>query len=447
MSCDESLLVTELKRIARSGKQYRYEFVFTDWETDFLRFYASQPNYNISKRSVFLTVTVEREKRKSTFRVTDPSLESVAERIDEAKSSLDVLPSDPHFTDFETDRGVYRYKDFPDSVTSVPLEWKLDIVKRLSGAVESHGFGLYGTFITQKVRKRIVNSNGLDKLFYHSPVMLETKAVSRANMATVLESFGGANLGSFDEAGFAESLAAKIHNAQLPVTDVEPGNYEVILGPHALQEFLEYFLIDAEGRTLDTGESFFEGKVGQKILPESVTVLSDPAREGLVPYPYNSDGHLAGRLPIIEKGVFRNFILDKYYADKLKMKNNGSVGSRALVFEKGNTPLESMIGGMKRGLYISTIHYMNFINIKETSVTGLTRDGTFLVENGRIVNLVNNLRYTVKISDILENITAVGDRLYPVPRSDNYFEFHLSCGLVPHVRSSKFAISSTTGTI
>jgi predicted Zn-dependent protease len=90
---------------------------------------------------------------------------------------------------------------------------------------------------------------------------------------------------------------------------------------------------------------------------------------------------------------------------------------------------------------------MNFINVKETSLTGLTRDGTFLIENGKITKVINNLRFTEKISSILENITEIEKNSFVIPFSSNYGAFEISSVKMPHVKVAKFHITSSTKTI
>ena len=128
------------------------------------------------------------------------------------------------------------------------------------------------------------------------------------------------------------------------------------------------------------------------------------------------------------------------------LKKNGNRGNN-LVIEKGEINFDNMIKSVKKGLYISSLHYMNFINAKETSVTGLTRDGTFLIEDGKMTKVVNNLRFTEKLTRILENIIEIEDKQYTVPFSDNYGSFSIQSSLAPHVKLSKFKISSSTETI
>ena len=90
---------------------------------------------------------------------------------------------------------------------------------------------------------------------------------------------------------------------------------------------------------------------------------------------------------------------------------------------------------------------MNFINRKETSVTGLTRDGTFLIENGKLTKAVNNLRFTEKISDVINGITDIENHSYTIPSSSNYGEFSIYSARMPHVKVKGFKISSSTRTV
>ncbi|HOW51358.1 MAG TPA: metallopeptidase TldD-related protein [bacterium] len=437
----------ELKKIMARFPGYGFRFRYLDWETDFLRFYRSQANYNISKRTVVLNGTVEREKRKFSFQIADPDGAKATAMVERAVSLLNDLPPDPDFTSFEDDPTQYDYHGFVKAADSAPLSRKLDILEQAAAAAGPLGFDIYGTFITVNSDGFLLQSNGLDKRIFVSPLMLDMKAVKRDTGVTVINSFGGTSLDGLDPAAFMAELARKMKWATLPITDVAPGDYTVILGPQAVHTFLSYLLSAAYGQALDGGVSFFEGKEGKPLFPPALTVASRPDHPQLIPFPYNGDGHIARPLSFIDKGVFRDFVMNHYYAHKLNRPKNGSVGVAALVMEPGSEPLEQMIAGVDRGLYIANLHYMNFINRKETSVTGLTRDGTFLIEKGKVVKVVNNLRYTVKISSVFENLAAVGSDQQVVPNSDNYFEFDISAGLVPHILTKGFKISSSTRTI
>ena len=113
----------------------------------------------------------------------------------------------------------------------------------------------------------------------------------------------------------------------------------------------------------------------------------------------------------------------------------------------GDKTVDEMISTVEDGLYISKLHYMNFINPKDMTVTGLTRDGTFLIKDGKIVNVVNNLRYTESIGRIISAIFEIERKRHALPSSENYGTFGISTSLMPHVKVKDFNITSSTETI
>ena len=436
----------ELVMICEEHPELKLEFKYYLWETDFLRFFQSQTNYNISKSSVSLSTTVHKGKKSYSFRLVNPTKMVLVEKIDEAKTIIDKLPDDPDFIDIEDDLTISSEKEKTNNIERISLDKKIDFLDKVAKAVEPNDFKIYGTFICNYRTLYIVNSNGVNKREISSPIFLEVKAVSNKNEVTVLEAYGGENYGSFDEERFIQNLKAKVEAGCGEIVDVEPGEYEVVLAPRCIGEYFMYLESSLSAASLDHKQSFFEGKIDKKIFPENITLIDDPHHPDLINFDYNSDGHLYQKTPIIENGIFKNFMVGNYYGRKLKMKKNGAKGE-AIVMETGDKSREELVSSIKKGLYISSLHYMNFINRKETSLTGLTRDGTFLIENGKIIKVVNNLRFTEKISDIINGITDIENQSYTIPYSDNYGEFGIYSAKMPHVKVKGFKISSSTKTI
>lgn len=436
----------ELVQISKEYPDLKLDFHYTIWETDFLRFYKSQTNYNISKKSLSLVTTMYKGKRSYSFTIKNPTRTGLLEKIATGLELIDQLPEDSDFIDLEDDLTRGMEKDKTNNIEHVSLERKVSILDEIAKTVEPYGFKIYGTFVCNYRTLYIINSNGLNKREINSPILLEVKAVSQKNEVTVLESYGGEDFSGFDVSRFCKNLKAKVEAATGEIIDVEPGEYEVILAPRCVGEFFYYLESSMSARSLDNKQSFFEGKQGQQIFPGSITLCDDPQHPQLINFDYNHDGHLYQKTILIEQGVFRNFLVDNYYGRKLKMEKNGAAGI-ALVMETGEKSWQDLVGSVQKGLYISSLHYMNFINRKETSVTGLTRDGTFLIENGKLTKVVNNLRFTEKIADIIGSITDIENQAYTVPFSDNYGEFGIESVRMPHVKVTGFKISSSTRTI
>lgn len=435
-----------LKSILDSHPELQYELVEKFWSTDFLRFYQSQTNYNISKDNIVVSASIYKGKKSFALQLDNPDTKQIDAAVKDTLDVIDKLPEDPDFVDLENDLTLAEPRPVTNNIEALGLDKKVRILSKIADSASTHGFEIFGTFICNHQKYRIVNSNGMDKSSESSPIYLEVKAVRNSNQVTVLETFGGENAGLLDEDAFLQSLLRRIAHGSGEIIDVEPGYYDVILAPRCVAEFVQYLSWGMSARALDQSSSYFEGKLDEKVFPENISIIDDPSDPEMIRADYGSNGHIYRCLPLIEKGVFRNFICDNYYAHKTGLPKNGNTAS-CLKIEPGIKNLDEMIGSVKRGLYISSLHYMNFINPRETSLTGLTRDGTFLIEDGKISKVVNNLRFTERIERILNNVIELENRCQTIPFSENYDSFDIATVKAPHALVRDFNISSSTKTI
>ncbi len=435
-----------LKSALQKHPELKYSLALTLWQTDFLRFYQSQTNYNISKDSSSLNATLYKGKKSCSFNIDSPDKPKIDEALKTALDMIDSMPEDPDFVDVENDLTQAEPRRVINNIEAIGLDAKTRILRDLASRAAKYDFELYGTFICNYHSGRLLNSNGLDKTSIQSPIYLEVKAVHKDSQVTVLETFGGDDFKYFNEKAFGERLLTKIALGQNPVVDVPPGEYEVILAPRCVAEFAQYLSSGMRAGSVDSHNSFFEGKLDEKLFPAFFSITDDPTDPEMIRMDYGDQGHIYQPLKLIEDGYFRAFMCGQYYHHKLGLPKNGNTGE-CLKIKAGQTKLEDMIKSVKRGLYISSLHYMNFINARETSLTGLTRDGTFLIEDGKITKVVNNLRFTERISRIFENIIELEDTATTIPFSDNYGAFGVSSTKAPHARVQGFNISSSTRTI
>lgn len=200
----------------------------------------------------------------------------------------------------------------------------------------------------------------------------------------------------------------------------EAGKYTVILEPAAVADiisFLSYTVFNglryAEGRT------FLSGKMGERVADPKVTVYDDPFIDGIGGIPFDMEGYPKKRLTLIDKGTFREIPTDRKVAEMLKTENNGhSLGADDeygplplnLHVEKGNATAEEMIKSTRRGILVTQFHYVNILDPMKTLITGMTRNGIFLIENGVLKHGLKNLRFTQSIMDALMNAEMVGDK-------------------------------------
>ncbi|HPH72334.1 MAG TPA: metallopeptidase TldD-related protein, partial [Candidatus Cloacimonas sp.] len=265
-----------LKSLLDIHPELQYEIIEQYWTTDFLRFYHSQTNYNISKETTTLSATIYKGKKSFNFMLDNATSEKIDNAVHNALTIIDKLPEDPYFVDLENDKTLAKPREVKNNIEAIPLKLKTEILSRIAEAVAPHNFDIFGSFVCNYQKYRLINSNGLDKTSVNSPYYLEVKAVHNKSQVTVIEAFGGEDFQYFQEQNFIEHLLQKIGYCFNDIVDIEPGTYDVILAPRCLGEFAQYLAYGMHARSLDQHSSFFEGKLNQKVFPEWVSICDDP---------------------------------------------------------------------------------------------------------------------------------------------------------------------------
>ena len=192
---------------------------------------------------------------------------------------------------------------------------------------------------------------------------------------------------------------------------IEPGRYTVVLEPTAVGNLVQLLAFALNARNADEGRSFFTkqgggNKIGLKVVDERVTLVSDPLDPDAAALPFTPEGAPAKRTTWIENGVVRNLAYDRYWAQKQGKSATPLIGS--LKMSGGTSSMEELIASTERGILVTRFWYIRPVDPRTVLYTGLTRDGTFLIENGTIIRAVKNLRYNESPVFMLNNLDAMG---------------------------------------
>jgi predicted Zn-dependent protease len=193
---------------------------------------------------------------------------------------------------------------------------------------------------------------------------------------------------------------------------VEPGRYTVILEPQAVGDLVQLLAFSLDARSADEGRSAFSKqgggtKIGERIVDPRVTIFSDPSDPQLLGQPWNGEGMPLGREVWVENGTLKQLAYSRFWAQKKNARpNNGGLGAVKMV--GGDTTTEQMIAATPRGILVTRLWYLRQVDPRTVLFTGLTRDGTFLIENGRITKAVKNLRFNESPLFMLNNLEALG---------------------------------------
>ena len=225
--------------------------------------------------------------------------------------------------------------------------------------------------------------------------------------------WAGAEHPDWTQINFAEVADHAITKARLsrnPVA-VEPGRYTVILEPQAVGDLVQLMGGSLAARSADEGRSAFTkqgggNKIGEKIVDERVTIFSDPQDPQLLGQPFDGQGLPLARQVWVENGVLKQLFYSRFWAQKQNKTVTG--GPSTIKMVGGTTSLEDMIKSTERGILVTRLWYLRPVDPRTILFTGLTRDGTFLVENGKISKSVKNFRFNESPLFLLNNLEALG---------------------------------------
>jgi predicted Zn-dependent protease len=213
-----------------------------------------------------------------------------------------------------------------------------------------------------------------------------------------------------DFPGLANHAINKARLSRNPVA-IEPGKYTVILEPQAVGDLVTLMAFALGARQADEGRSAFAkqgggNKIGEQIVDKRVTILSDPQDPQLLAQPYDGQGLPLSRQVWVENGVLKQLFYSRFWAQKQGKTATGFPTSVKMM--GGNTSMDDMIKSTERGILVTRLWYLRQVDPRTILYTGLTRDGTFLIENGKISKAIKNFRFNESPLFMLNNVEAIG---------------------------------------
>lgn len=237
----------------------------------------------------------------------------------------------------------------------------------------------------------------------------------------------------------AQNTAAAARNPITPPL----GGFTVVLSPEAFGDLIAFMTMMLSSKAVEDGISFARGKLGEKLFGQNLTITDDVTHVGLCPLPFDVEGNPRRVLPLVEKGVVKAFAYDNKHAAKHNVESTGHAlkgmffaGALPvnIVVEGGDMSLAEIIADTKNGIFINEFHYTNFVNSRNLQLTGLTRNGTFLIEDGKLTKPIGTVRFTQSLLDAFNNITAIS--------KERELVSSFSASLVPAVRIENFHFTS-----
>lgn len=285
-------------------------------------------------------------------------------------------------------------------------------------AVAAGDVAVAGFLEVQAGSEAVANKRGLFAYHSNTEVNLSTTVRTPDGTGSGWASTGSRRWTDIDAASLGVRAAQKAVASRNP-TAIEPGQYTVVLEPQAVADIIPLLMGSFNARNADEGRSAFSKrgggtKLGEKIADERVTLYSDPTDPDLLAKPFNDEGLPVPRTVWIEKGVLKNLAYTRYWAQKQGKQPTGGGGGGfggtpgGLKMLGGTQSTEELIAGTERGILVTHFFYIRFLDQRTVMLTGLTRDGIFLIEKGKITRSLKNFRWNESPLFVLNKLDAIG---------------------------------------
>lgn len=331
------------------------------------------------------------------------------DRINEAVARADALAAvAPENSELMPSLGPQTYPKIPPvyflkSADFSPGERAEAIIAVIEKA-KKQNFMAAGFYETGSYGSGSLNSKGL---YYYL-------TASRAYYSNTFRGEGGSGWASADDENVEKVSTGELSDRALRkaldsrnAKPLAPGKYTVVLEPAAAADIVWFLLYNFAAREADEGRSVLslgEGKnrLGEKLVASNITITSDPTHPGIPSFPIGEDGLPQKKTVWIEKGVVKNLSYTRFWAQKMGKEPVGYPPNA--IMDGENHTLEDLIKSTKKGVLVSRFWYIRDLNPMILLLTGLTRDGTFLIENGKVRHPVNNFRFNESPVNVLKNV-------------------------------------------
>jgi predicted Zn-dependent protease len=337
----------------------------------------------------------------------EASLEKVVRRSEELAK---LAPENPEFMSF---LGPQKYAEpimYNQATAAITPKQRADAVAQSLQVSKDNKLVAAGFWEDFRGYQAMANSKGLFAYSTNSNVNFNVTVRTEDGLGSGYATRGYNDVTKLDTKKVTQ-IAADKGLKSATAKAIEPGKYTVILEPAAAAVLLERIIFGLDARTADEGRSYLSKpggttRLGEKMVDERVTIYSDPLNTELPTNTWTGDGRPQEKTTWIEKGVVKNLTYSRYWAEKKGVK--AVPAPDGIIMEGGTKSLEELIKGTKKGILVTRLWYIRDVDPQTLLLTGLTRDGTFYIENGEIKFPVKNFRFNESPVIMLNNLEELG---------------------------------------
>ncbi len=407
--------------VMKASRGDQTEVVMMAHDDSLTRFANNCIHQNVTERNAQVVVRSVIGKRVGTAisnRVDRDGLQALAQRAFELAK---LAPENPEFPGLPAPRAVAAAASFDEATALCPPQSRADRAGVICRKAKAANLTAAGSMRTMDATLAVANSLGV--FAEHRTSVADLTTVIMAGNSSGWSQMSGSRLDSIDAEAMADEAIRKATLGANP-RETEPGEYTVILDPYATADLLGMLAFDGMGAMAFQEErSWLNGRVGQKIMSDAVTIFDDGLDRTGIPMPFDFEGMPKNHVAVVEAGVAKGPVYDSFTASRDSGRETTGHATQPspaermgplplnLFLRAGTSSVEEMIRSTKNGLYITRFWYTRPVHPRDAVITGMTRDGTFVVKDGEVAYPVKSLRFTQSYVEALKNVDAIGAAL------------------------------------
>jgi predicted Zn-dependent protease len=399
-----------VERAVKLSKADEIEINFNSNYTGNTRFAANQMSTAGGVQNQQVVIQSNFGAKHAVVTTNDFSDESLERAVRASEALAKLAPDDPENMPRMSAQSYAPVNAWFDSTASLTPDARAKVAKDVLDQTRGADLQAAGFLVAGGLVQGLGNSHGL--FAYHRNTTSNYTLTVRTNDGTG-SGWAAADHPDWSKVDFRAVGQRAIDKAKLsrnPVA-IEPGRYTVILEPQAVGDLVQLLAFYADARSADEGRSPFVkqgggNKIGEQVTDKRVTIYSDPTDPQLLSVPFDGEGFPLKRGVFIENGVLKNLGYSRFWAKKQGKEPTGN--QQSLKMLGGEASVEDMIRSTPRGVLVTRLWYLREVDPRTILYTGLTRDGTFLIENGRITKALRNFRFNESPLFMLNNLEMLG---------------------------------------
>lgn len=410
---DDALKV--LEKVVSFSKNFEVAAYISAEDLSLTRYYENRVHQNLRRHNQTLTVRVVKGKRSgsaSTNLLDDGSLRWA---VQSAYENMEVAGEDKDFAGLPKPEPLAEITGYVPATANLKPKDRSDACGVVISAAGEKGLQASGTYSSLVSEIAVATSAGVRA--YNASTQAFFRTIIQDGDNTGYADRLTRDIRDIDYKNVAEEALAKA-TMYPEARDLPPGRYDTIFEEYALADlvrFLGFIAFGADAK--QQGRSFMARRMGEKVMGDNVSIWDDGLDPVGLAVPFDSEGMPKRKVIFIEKGVAKGVVYDSATAAKDGVKSTGHAGGRGgsrsaprpshMFFGTGDSTKDEMVKSTKRGLLVTRFHYTHCPEPANVVATGTTRDGTFLIEDGRITARVKNLRFTESMVEALGRVEAI----------------------------------------